>query len=477
MGKMRPKTGERIPLLYLFMRRLTRLAIAIFFQKIELRHKENVPEAWPVVFAANHPNSTMDALVLSAVAGRMVHYIAHAGLFANRLKGRLLSRCGVIPVLYRTPKANKVERNVEAFQSCYEVLEEGGAIGIFPEGISDMARQVKKIKTGAARIVLEAERRNSYGLGVKVIPVGIYFFSRSRFRSRVLINFGRVIDLQPYFELNDKDNFEAVRALTDQIQESLEHLTVNVRHAELDQLVKDIEMIYRDELMSAGLITRKPIEATVSEFIITQRIAECVNYYYEHDPQRVRAMLEKINAYKRKLKRLHLRDVMLREKTSFSKLLKANLSSLVACIFGFPAAAYGIVNNFLPYAITERIAKKFLKERTKILTALFLGGGAVFILFYAAQVFLVWSFGGVFLAVPYFLSLPITGFFALAYIRRVRDLRERISFSFFLFTNRYLIGKMRRARNVLISEMNCVKEEYMKILNMPAATDEAKVES
>jgi hypothetical protein len=62
-------------------------------------------------------------------------------------------------------------------------------------------------------------------------------------------------------------------------------------------------------------------------------------------------------------------------------------------------------------------------------------------------------------------TLPPSGFFALGYIKEIRKIQERISFSFFLFTNRHLIGKMRRARNALISEMNVCKDEYLELMS------------
>lgn len=472
MGHMTHKTR---PILYLLIQGIVKRALAIFFQKIELRHGENVPKHGPVVFVANHPNSTMDALVMAAVTKRMVNYIGHAGLFSNKLKSWLLRNCGVIPVFRRTCRSDKIERNVEAFRVCYEVLEKGETICIFPEGISDMLRQVKKIKTGAARIILEVERRNNYKLGVKVIPIGLHFFSRSRFRSKVLLNVGQAIDLRPYFTLTEKDNFKAVQQLTAQIKRSLENLTVNIQHAELDQFVKDIEIIYRDELMSETPVIQKSSKSTVAEFLITQKIAECVEYYYKREPQRVRDMQEKIYVYKRKLKRLHLKDAMLKEKTSFAQLIRPNIATFAKAIIGFPLAVYGIINNYFPYTITEHIAKKFIDERTKILTTLFLGGGVTFVLFYSVQVLLVWYFGGVLWATLYILSLPITGFFALAFTKKIREQRERISFSFFIFTNRHLVGKMRRVRNKLISEMNSVKEEYMNLMNMQTTSNRSDI--
>jgi 1-acyl-sn-glycerol-3-phosphate acyltransferase len=459
-------------MLYKFLQKIIKIALAIFFQKIEIRHGENVPERGPVLFAVNHPDSQMDAFVLSSAIKREVHYIAHAGLFANKLRAKLLRSCGVIPVSRQRGKSDKIDRDIEAFQECYEVLERGEVIGIFPEGISEMARRVKKIKTGAARIVLESERRNKYDLGVKLIPIGLYFFSRSRFRSRVLVNMGRPIYLKPFFSLNEKNHFEAVNQLTAQIQDSLEHLTVNVQNTELDLFVKDIESIYRDELMTQTFADHKSSKKIISEFVITQKIADCVEYFHDHDPQRVRDMEEKISAYKRKLKRLHLKDIMVREKTSIKKLFEAELLGIAKAIVGFPLAAYGVLNNFFPYRITEFIARKFIDDKTKILMALFVGGGITFILFYGAQVFLVWYLEGYLWAVLYFCSLPLSGFFALGYIKEIRKIQERISFSFFLFTNRHLIGKMRRTRNMLISEMNAYKDEYLERMDRATSGNE-----
>jgi len=456
---------SRGKMLYTFLQNIIKIALAIFFQKVEIRHGENVPERGPVLFAVNHPDSQMDAFVLSFAIKRKVRYIAHAGLFANKLKARLLRSCGVIPVYRQRGKSDKIDRNVVAFQECYEVLERGDVIGIFPEGKSEMARRVKKIKTGAARIVLESERRNHYELGIKLIPIGLNFFSRSRFRSKVLVNMGRPIDLQPYFSLNEKNNFEAVNRLTAQIQSRLENLTVNVQHTELDRFVKDIESIYRDELLTQTLADHKSSRKIVAEFVITQKIADCVAHFQEHDPQRVRDMEEKISDYKRKLKRLHLKDIMVREKTSIKKLFKAELTGIAKAVAGFPLAVYGVLNNFIPYRITEFIARRFIDDRTKILMALLVGGGITFILFYCAQVFLVLYLEGDLWAILYFCSLPLSGFFALGYIKEIRQIQERISFSFFLFTNRHLIGKMRRTRNMLISEMNSSKDEYLEKMN------------
>ena len=452
--------------LYTIIRAIAKLAMSVFFQKIELRHGENVPKRGPVLFVANHPNSIMDALVMGVVTKRKVNYLGHAGLFSNRPKTWFLRSSGVIPVYRREDALDKMDQNVGAFEACYRALENGQTIGIFPEGTSDMVRKVKKVKTGAARIVLETERRNHYALGIRLIPIGLYFFSRSRFRSKVLVNVGRPIELDPFFELNKRDNWQAVSNLTNAIQEQLEKLTVNVRHKEVDQFVRDIDVLFSEELKSDALRTPEKSQATVTDFVLTQKIAECVEYYHEREPERVEVLQDSVRAYKRKLRRLRIRDEMLKRQENFWQMFKSTFTSFGGALLGSPLALYGIVNNVIPYLIAEYCAKRFIDERTKILSALLVGGGSAFVLFYAIQVFLVWYLWGFLWSSLYFVSLPLAGSFALAYLRTIRAEQERLSFSFFLFTNRQLFNKIRRERRKLLTQVNSIKDEYMSAMGI-----------
>lgn len=447
---------------------VVRFGLQIFFQRIKLRHAGNIPARGPVLFVANHPNSIMDALVLGAVTKRKVNYLAHAGLFRWKPMAWFLHNCGVIPVHRRSDDPDKMDQNVLAFKACYETLEAGESIGIFPEGTSDMLRKVKKVKTGAARILLETEQRNGYDLGVTLLPVGLHFFSRSRFRSRVLVNFGEPVPLVKFFTMYDNDPAAGVHALTDEIQARLEALTVNIREDELDRFVREIEFLYRDELKSTEAQSRTSPraakgQATVEEFVITQKIAECVQYYQDHQPARVAAMRERISEYRRKLDRLHLRDAMLRENQTQATITRDMLRVAGIGLAGLLPAVYGAVNNLIPYLISEGIARLYLHERTKILTALLMGGGLAFIFFYALQISLVVHFFSWPWALLYGLSLPLSGFYTLAYVQRMRKYRQRVGFSLLLFTHKHLVVKMRRQRKQLIAAMNQVRDEYLAL--------------
>ena len=86
------------PPLYRLTRAFVRAGVRLFYRRIVTHTLEHVPPRGPVVFAATHPNSVTDPLVLGACLPRPVHYVAHSGLVRKPFLGWLLPRAGVIPV-------------------------------------------------------------------------------------------------------------------------------------------------------------------------------------------------------------------------------------------------------------------------------------------------------------------------------------------------------------------------------------------
>ena len=74
----------------------------------------------------------------------------------------------------------------------------------------------------------------------------------------------------------------------------------------------------------------------------------------------------------------------------------------------------------------------------------------------------------------YLISLPISGFFALAYFKQIRQEQERINLSFFLFTNRQLFNRMRRERKRLIMRMDEIRDEYRQLMGIAPAAEATK---
>src|SRR5205085_2315920 len=71
-----------------------------------------------------------------------------------------------------------------------ERLASGGAVCIFPEGISHSDASMRELKAGAARIALDFAAAHEE---LRIVPVGLHYDAKQRFRSSVLVRFGEPI--------------------------------------------------------------------------------------------------------------------------------------------------------------------------------------------------------------------------------------------------------------------------------------------
>src|SRR5215831_17447317 len=195
---------------YRGVRGVARFWLWFFFKSVDVRHPDRVPREGPLLLCINHPNNFIDSLVVGAAIPRKVHYLATAALFRHLLIGRFLRACGAIPVYRRQDDPDRMDRNVEMFEACFDALREGHLVGIYPEGTTHAEARVQRIKTGAARIALgyEAQRPGE----LVVVPVGLTFEARKSFKARVLVSFGPPITAGGYLAAYRADPVKAVDA-------------------------------------------------------------------------------------------------------------------------------------------------------------------------------------------------------------------------------------------------------------------------
>ena len=473
--------------LYRVLRQVLRVALDLYFVDIQRVGELGVPERGPLIFAANHPNSIMDTVILGAQTDRQICYMARNGLFANPFSRFLFNQCGVIPIYRAQDDPAEVGRNSDSFSRAYEVLEGGGCIGIFPEGQNAPERHVRELKTGTARIALEAEGRNAYELGVEIIPVGLNFEARSRFMSSVLVRFGEPIRAAKYADLHHHDPRGAVRALTDEIQESLRSEAVHIDTHLTLQLVNDIHNIYGQRLQrdlfgdSVAASKKRSIKSFLmnqlrssgeldkdleDHFFIKQRIADAVEHFSARRPELVDRIRADVRRYKDHLNQIKLRaEFTERPEKSVSLRRESIKFTLYALCFAIPAL-WGLLHNVAPYAIA-RTAWDLTRDEAMRSIRAFGVGFVVFPVFYGLQ---AWGLSHLVDMVPwwpwlivlYVLSLPPTGFFWLRYSRQLTRYRDRIIARTFFRSNRNLIWALQREREGLLRQFEHLKELFVQ---------------
>lgn len=224
-----------------------------------------VPSEGPILLVGNHTNGLIDGALLMGVTERKVHFLVKYKLLKVPLLGTLIRRAGSIPV-YRKKDNVDTSKNVDAFEAVYKTLERGGVIGVFPEGSSHSDPHLQELKTGTARMALGAEARNGFGLGVQIVPVGIHYTDRQRYRSEVSVWLGEPIGVRDFADAHAEDPWAASSELTLRIREALRSVTINMdRHEDRDLLALAGELRFGANF--GEVQAQKPLEAGARQLL------------------------------------------------------------------------------------------------------------------------------------------------------------------------------------------------------------------
>ena len=123
----------------------------------KIKGKENVPAQGPLLVVANHL-SVSDPVIIGAFLGRPVIFMAKEELFKNRFTGYFVRQFGAFPVYRR-------QSNLQALHQSNQVLKQGLALGMFPEGKRSYQNKMTAALDGSALI--------AYHNQVPILPIGI----------------------------------------------------------------------------------------------------------------------------------------------------------------------------------------------------------------------------------------------------------------------------------------------------------------
>jgi 1-acyl-sn-glycerol-3-phosphate acyltransferase len=201
-----------------------RIAVFVFFRDRRVEELQRLRSArGPRLIVAHHVNSLVDPLLLFALIPGRPRFLAKSTLWQHPVIAPLVIVSDAIPV-YRHQDGVDVARNMETFARAREVLGQGGTVALFPEGRSHSEPRPLPLKTGAARIALHALDEGR-AAGLRIVPIGVVYEDKGRFRSRVVLRVGEPIDPAPEAAAYAAEGRAAVRKLTDRIAAGLEEAT------------------------------------------------------------------------------------------------------------------------------------------------------------------------------------------------------------------------------------------------------------
>jgi 1-acyl-sn-glycerol-3-phosphate acyltransferase len=337
-----------------------RLVLKVFFREVEVAGAGRIPLDRPLVLVANHVNGLIDPLLLIGPLPLRPppRFLAKSTLWKNPLVRPFLDLAGAIPVYRRQDEGTDPAKNAETFTRSHELLAKGGALALFPEGTSHSDPALKPLKTGAARIVLEAERKFP-GTGTRIVPVGLLFDGKQTFRSRALVQVGEPIDPAPEIALEAGDPETAIaaaRALTARIDAELQAVTLNYETWEDARLIARAADLYRHrgfELPSRGSLEEG--------YAFRRAFLEGYRDLRESHPEKVAAAAGCVREYDHLLEAFGLRDDQVGAAYPPSPVLRFAGRSLLRLLVHLPLAAIGTLLNYPVYRLIGEIVQRVLR--------------------------------------------------------------------------------------------------------------------
>jgi 1-acyl-sn-glycerol-3-phosphate acyltransferase len=349
---------------------LARLILRLFFRRVEVVGAEKVPTRAPVIFALNHPSALVDPMFILALSSRPVSFLAKEPLFRTPVVGSMVRAVNCQPV-YRQQDNADLTKNRTTFERARKILETGGALAIFPEGTSHDDPELRTLKTGLARIALGAADALRLapveGGGLQVIPAGLYYSDKGRFRSQALLCYGDPIPV-PSAGLGPQGDppQEAVRALTALIGKGLSAVTLQWERQETLDAIAWAERLYAAEGGRDGAETH----GLASHFELRQRFVTGYASLRESNPRALLEIAEKVLSYDRQLAALHLGPNDLPSTPLTTRLVVKELLSALFWLCFAPVAIAGAILHYPAYQLIRAIASQIAGDEVDVVATL-----------------------------------------------------------------------------------------------------------
>ncbi len=429
----------------------TRL-VRLFYSRIEVRGQEHLLQSGPAVFVLNHPNGILDPVVLMAVIRRPVTFWSKSTLFAIPVVGRIASTFGAVPIFRKADIGRRGgaadaedmgQSNEATFARCRAVLRSGGAMALFPEGLTHSEPRLLPMRTGAARMALQAAQESGWDRPISIVPVGLWYENNTRFRTAVLVAVGEPFAVTDYAHQYETDARSAVHAMTNRIEEGLRRV---VLEAENSQLVKAIPVV----AAWTAPDDEEPDLAAQHEW--ASRLLDAYRALQKRDPALLEHIAGEAWSFADMLRSVGVANPWQLE-TPRLRWWPQAFRVLVLTAFAIPALA-GFLLSVIPYRLSGTLARSAWPDnRTQAGMIKLLGGTALMIAEWTVLAIAAGAFAAPLWGIGLAALAPPCAFVAMRWAEEARSVRMAVRYIWLRGRKTSLVAHLVERRHALASSI------------------------
>ena len=401
---------------YFLLRELVRIPYRLFYRKINIIGKENIPLDKPLIFAPNHQNALMDPLAMIFSTPKQIVFLARGDIFKGTVLIKILTFLKIMPVYRQHDGKAALRKNEEVFDKSVDYLEHFGAFCLFPESIHNPHRNLRPLKKGIPRIAFMALKKTNFNLDIQIIPTGIYYEDKDCSYSYLQVKYGKPMSLKKYIEQIKENEQKAMSALSKDMEPRIKPLIIDIAENENYEIVEQIRAVYTGRLMQEKGI--KPTDKNrfeMDQYLIEQLNGKTLKPELVTNIKNLFALIEK-NQWSI--------NTVLKTIPTYLFIVK-----VLAFILFSPIALQGGFINLLPFSLSKYLRTKLIKDPQFTSSIKFVVGGIIMPIYFLILSLISLIFIEYYWSILVLLLLPVGTYASYYYFKKITEFKKWISYN------------------------------------------------
>ena len=256
MSKKRIKKIQDYDRLYSMLFHYVRFSVKLSYRSILQVGEENILKDGAIIFAPNHTNTLMDALVVLAYNCQPKVFVARADIFRNRKLAQIFTFLKIMPIMRQRDGISAVKKNQEIIDKAVDVLKDRIPFCIFPEGTHQAKYSSLPLSKGIFRIAYQAHDLMP-DVPLYIVPVGIKYGDFFRFRSTIRMEFGKPINVGEFIAENahmtPQEQTNVLKdLLTERLHSTIFHIPNDEDYAATYEVCNAVEPFEMEKISNSG---------------------------------------------------------------------------------------------------------------------------------------------------------------------------------------------------------------------------------
>lgn len=359
MSKKKNKKIQDDDRLYSLLHHYVGFTVHSSYRDILYVGEENLPQDGAIIFAINHANTLMDALVILTADRKPKVFVARADIFKNRKLAKILTFLKIMPIMRQRDGIQAVKKNQETIDKAVDVLKDKIPFCIFPEGTHQAKYSLRSLSKGIFRIAFQAHEQMP-DTPLYIVPVGLKYGDFFRFRSTVRLQYGQPINVGEFIAKNEhlspQEQMNSMKELlTERLGSTIFYIPNDEDYQSTYEICKAVEPVEVEELRKKK--ANKKIHALEVQHQANNHTLKRLEAIKENEPEKARKLLE-LGEKAGKLRKKKGIDI---ESVSVGKPFTSRMARILLALITLP---YSLPASVLasPLALICKYIFKMLKD-------------------------------------------------------------------------------------------------------------------